>query len=149
MRARDLDARPGAGAELGLAKGMVGIGDALPVVPGSLDDAVAAATDAHGAKAGRNLHRFAALPDGAFVWTRVGDGSYRLGRIAGPWRYDASPAARTVGIHHVRPTRWLDRPFGADEVPAAVAETFARGGRNLQRIHGDAVGERTAAAWSA
>jgi hypothetical protein len=148
MRARDLDARPGAGAELGLAKGVVGIGDALPTAPASLDAAVAAATDEHGAKAGRMLHRFAELPDGAFVWTRVGDGSYRLGRIDGPWRYDDSAAARAAGIHHVRPTRWLDRPFGEDEVPAAVAETFARGGRNLQRIHGDTVGERTAAAWS-
>ncbi len=147
MRARDRDAPAGAGAAFGLEHGLVGIGDALPASPGSLDAAVAAAVESHGPKAGRMLRRFAELPDGAFVWTRVGDGSYRLGRIAGPWRYDDSAAARAVGIHHVRPARWLDRPFGEDEVPVAVAETFARGGRNLQRIRSAGAAERTAAAW--
>lgn len=147
MRPRDRELEPGEGAEHGLKQGLVGIGDALVAVPGSLDDAVAAAGTAHGEKAGRMLRRFAELPDGAFVWTRVGDGSYRLGRIAGPWRYDDSAAARAVGIHHVRPADWLDRPFGEHEVPPAVAATFARGGRNLQRIH-DAGAERaTAALW--
>lgn len=176
MRARDRDLPDGAGAEHGLARGLVGIGDALAeevagrlarpgddpaaagtacdddAVPASggtraLDDAVAAATTEHGEKAGRMLRRFAELPDGAFVWTRVGDGSYRLGRIAGPWRYDDSAAARAVGIHHVRPADWLDRPVGEHEVPPAVAATFARGGRNLQRTH-DAGAERaTAKLW--
>ena len=150
MRPRDRDLPAGAGAEYGLTYGLVGIGDALaePAAGGmrALDDAVAAAAE-RGEKAGRMLRRFAELPDGAFVWTRVGDGSYRLGRIAGPWRYDASAAARAVGIHHVRPADWLDRPFGDHEVPPAVAATFARGGRNLQRIH-DAGAERaTAALW--
>ena len=107
MRARDRDAPHGAGAEHGVDHGLVGIGDA------------------HGDKADRMLRRFAELPDGVFVWTRVADGTYRLGRIAGPWRYDDSPAARAVGIHHVRPAEWLDRPFGEHEVPPAVAATFA------------------------
>jgi hypothetical protein len=95
------------------------------------------------------LERFAELPDGASVWTRTGDGMLQLGRLTGPWRYDDSAAARVVGIHHVRPTRRLKRPFAPHEVPAAVTNTFARGARNLQRTH-DAHAERlTGAIWDA
>ena len=131
MRARDRDAPDGAGARHGLRHGLVGIGD----VPGE--------------KGARMLERFAKLPDGTFVWTRAAEGKYHLGRIAGPSRYDDSAAAREVGIHHVRPATWIDRPFGPDEVPAAVAQTFARGGRNLQRTHDAAAERRTAELWSA
>jgi len=119
MRARDVDAAPGAGAEYGLARNVVGIG------PG------------RGEKATRALHRFATLPEGVFVWTRDQEGHYHLGRITGPLREDTSPEARTVGITHVRPTSWLAHTFTEDEVPVAVARTFARGGRNFQRIHDD------------
>ncbi|MCW3039995.1 MAG: hypothetical protein JWM31_1900 [Solirubrobacterales bacterium] len=147
MRARDRDAPEGAGPAFGLAHGLVGTGDALDDVPAALDEAVAAAADRHGEKAGRMLRRFAAVPEGAFVWTRQADGAYRLGRLAGPWRYQDTAAARDVGIHHVRPADWLEHPFGEDEVPAGVAYTFGRGGRNLQRTH-DADAEReTAALW--
>ena len=148
MRARDRDAPAGAGAEHGVEHGLVGIGDALAAPPATLPDAVEAAARAHGEKAGRMLRRFAEVPDGAFVWTR-GESFYFLGRIAGPWRYDDSRAAREVGIHHVRPTHWLDRPFGEHEVPAAVAATFARGGRNFQRTHSEAAERRTAELWEA
>jgi hypothetical protein len=148
MRARDRDAPAGAGAEFGLTKGLVGIGDALSDVPATIDEAVAAATAAHGDKAGRMLRRFAGLPAGVFVWTRAGEGGYHLGRITGPWRYDDSPAARAVGIHHVRPATWLPRPFGEDEVPTAVAETFARGGRNLQRTRGARAERQSATLWA-
>src|SRR3954465_8237526 len=103
MRARARDLPAGAGAEFGLAHGVVGIGDALPRTPATIDEAVAAA----GGKPGRMLRHFAELPDGSLVWTRVTDGTYRLGRISGPWRYDDSPAARSVGIHHVRSATWL------------------------------------------
>jgi hypothetical protein len=149
MRARDRDAPPGAGADFGIAQGLVGIGDALAEPPATIDDAVTAATEEYGGKAGRMLRRFAELPDGALVWTRLADGTYRLGRLAGDWRYDRSRAAADVGIHHVRPVRWLDRPFGEDEIPTAVADTFARGGRNVQRIRDGAAEERTAELWSA
>jgi hypothetical protein len=149
MRPRDRDLPAGIGAEFGLRRGLVGTGDALDTPPRTIDQAVEAATARHGDKAGRMLRAFAGLPDGVFVWTRASDGAYHLGRISGPWRYDDSPAAREVGIHHVRPTTWLDRPFGDGEVPAAVAETFARGGRNLQRTHSDAAERRTAELWEA
>ena len=107
MRARDRDLPEGAGAAFGLEHGVVGIGDS------------------HGPKGARMVERFADLPDGTFVWTRGPGGEYRLGRIAGPLRFDDSPAAREAGIHHVRPAEWLERAFGDREVPPAVAHTFA------------------------
>jgi hypothetical protein len=144
MRARDRDVP---GADFGLEHGVVGTGDVLERPPRTLDDAVAAAARTHGAKAARMLERFAGLPDGTFVWTRGSEGAYHLGRLAGDWRYDDSREAHEVGIHHVRPATWLDRAFAEDEVPPAVAHTFARGGRNLQRIN-DALAEaRTAELW--
>jgi hypothetical protein len=147
MRARDRDAPPGAGAEHGVEHGLVGTGDALARPPATIEEAVAAAAKAHGTKAGRMVRAFADVPDGVFVWTRTGDGAYRLGRVAGPWYYDDSPAARAVGIHHARPARWLDRALGEDEVPPAVAATFARGGRNFQRTRDDGAERRTAELW--
>ena len=149
MRARDRDRPEGAGAAFGLEQGLVGTGDALDTAPGTIDEAIAAAGATHGSKAARMLERFAELPVGAFVWTQGPDGDYRLGRVTGPWRYDDSPAARAVGIHHVRPVKWLDRPVGDREVPAAVAQTFARGGRNFQRTHDREAERETAALWEA
>jgi hypothetical protein len=127
MRARGHDAPPGAGAARGLALGIVGIGDTAET----------------------RIRRFAAVPDGAFVWTRDTDGMYWLGRLSGPVHPAGGAAHEEAGLTHVRATDWLDRPFGEDEVPAAVAATFARGGRNFQRTHGDAVERRTAEIWSA
>jgi hypothetical protein len=131
MRARDRDVPDGAGARHALEHGIVGLGLT------------------RGVKGDRMVDRFAAVPDGSLVWTRLGDGTYRLGRIDGPVRFDDSPAARGVGIHHVRPATWLDRPIGEDEVPAAVAATFARGGRNFQRTHDAAAERRSAELWEA
>jgi hypothetical protein len=147
MRARHRDLPDGAGARFGLEHGLVGTGDALPTPPPTIEAAIGAAADMHGAKAARMLRHFADLPEGTFVWTRSERDSYHLGRISGPWRYDESPAARAVGIHHVRPTRWLDRSFRGDDVPAAVAATFARGGRNLQRTHDEEAERRTVELW--
>jgi hypothetical protein len=86
---------------------------------------------------GRRLERFGEVPEGAFVWTRDGDGMYRLGRIAGPLRGEE------------RRVDWLDRPFGEDEVPGAVAATFARSGRNFQRTHSGPAERQTAELWCA
>lgn len=150
MRARDRpDVPPGAGAAFGLEHGLVGTGDALDQVPDTVDEAVAAAQDRHGDKAGRLLRRFADHPAGAFVWTQDADGGLHLGRITGPWRYDDSPAARAVGIHHVRPTEWLPGPIPEHDVPAAVSHTFGRGGLNLQRTHDENAQRECAALWAA
>jgi hypothetical protein len=133
MRAREREDVPaGRGAEHAVGAGVVGIGDG----PGERD--------------ARRVARLADLPDGAFLWTRVTDGTFRLGRVCGgAVAFDDSPAARAVGIVHVRPARWLERVFERDELPAAVAATFARGGLNLQRTHDAAAEQATAALWSA
>jgi hypothetical protein len=148
MRSRNREAPPGAGAEFGIARGVVGIGERIDDRPGTVAEAVLAVTQAHGEKAGRMLHHFAGLPDGAFVWARLRDGTYRIGRIAGPWRYEDSSAAREVGIHHVRPVVWSPRRLGLRDVPVAVARTFARGGRNLQRIRDDDAERQTIELWT-
>jgi len=129
MRARDLDVPAGAGAEYGIAHGLVGIGAGK------------------GERAERLLHKFATVPEGVFVWTRDRAGGYHLGCIDGPVREDGSPAARAVGIRHVRPATWLERSFEEADVPAAVARTFARGGRNFQRTHDAQAEQETAALW--
>jgi hypothetical protein len=128
MRSRTLELPAGAGAEYGLEQGVVGIG------PGE------------GAKADRMLRAFAQLPDGTFVWTRDTGGLFHLGRIAGPMREDPA-AERAVGLPYLRPTDWLETPYGPDDVPADVAATFARGGRNLQRTHSERAERRTAEIW--
>ena len=131
MRARALEVPAGAGAEYCLRTGSVGIGAGV------------------GDRDARRLHRFAMVQEGAFVWTRDRAGAYRLGRIAGDVRAVRSAQAARVGITHVRPARWLHRAFAEAEVPAAVAQTFARGGRNFQRTH-DVEAERlTAELWEA
>lgn len=52
-----------------------------------------------------------------------------------------------VGIVHVRDTTWLPRAFREHEVPPAVAQTFARGGRNFQRTHDHDAERMTAEIW--
>ncbi|QYM65423.1 hypothetical protein [Microbacterium sp. Se5.02b] len=101
----------------------------------------------HGERLARRLERFAAAPDGAFVWTRDAEGLLWLGRLAGAWRYDPSAAAQAVDLVHVRPCAWGEAPIDASEVPAAVRATFARGGRNWQRVHDSEVSTRSAALW--
>jgi hypothetical protein len=149
MRARDRDLPAGAGAARGLQKGFVGIGDALVKAPDTLAEAIEAASVEHGEKAGRMLRGFARLSVGTLVWTQGPDGAFHLGRIHGPWRYDDGSGARDVGIHHTRATQWLDRPFGTDTAPPAVAAAFARGGRNLQRIKDERAEQQSVEFWRA
>jgi hypothetical protein len=99
-------------------------------------DAIAAGRVHIADPTGRRLERFGEVPEGAYVWTREVDGMYRLGRIAGPLRGEEREVA------------WLERPFGEDEIPGAVAATFARGGRNFQRTHSAPAERRTAEIWA-
>jgi hypothetical protein len=149
MRARDRDLAAGAGAAVGLREEFVGIGDALIKAPDTLAQAIKAASIEHGDKAGRMLRGFARLPVGALVWTQAPDGAFHLGRIRGSWRYDNGLGAQAVGIHHTRPTQWLNRSFGPESVPSAVAAAFARGGRNLQRINDERAEQQTVELWRA
>jgi hypothetical protein len=95
----------------------------------------------------RRVDRFAEVADGSFVWTRDEDGLFRLGRVVGPYRFDAEGA--DVDLVHVRPCRWLPQPVTESRCPAAVVATFARGGRNFQQIHDPHVAEQSTRLWLA
>ncbi len=97
----------------------------------------------------RRVGRFADLDDGSFVWSRDTDGWFWLGRICGPYFYDAGEAAAAVDLVHVRPCEWLSAPTPEQEVPSAVIATFRRGGRNFQEIHHRSIGEHTQRIWDA
>ncbi|WP_460773702.1 GAF domain-containing protein [Microbacterium sp. GXF7504] len=132
MRSRDSGIDEGATVERALRLGVCGMGERASSGP------EAARLEARRA-------RFAAAPDGSYVWTRDADGMLWVGRLDGPVRRDDDPDARRVDLVHVRPCAWRDEPVSAHDAPAAVRATFARGGRNWQRIHDPEVGARTAA----
>jgi hypothetical protein len=127
LRSRRDDVDHAAAVDRALRLGLVGMGEA---------------TDG---RAVRRLERFVAAPDGSFVWTRRPGGELFLGRITGPWRRDDDGAA--VDLVNVRDCDWIAEPVDPALVPAAVAQTFARGGRNLQQTHPGDVEERTADVW--
>lgn len=129
MRSRSDDVDPWLAVEQALLHGVCGMGEVT-------DDRAAA-----------RLERFAAVPDGAFVWTRDADGATYLGRLTGPCRRDDDPAAVEADLVHVRDCTWLPDPLPAADLPPAVTRTFARGGRNVQRIHDPDVEAETAALW--
>jgi hypothetical protein len=97
----------------------------------------------------RRVTRFAELDEGSFVWTRDTRGWFWLGRVCGPYFYDADKAAAAVDLVHVRPCEWLSRPILEHDVPAAVVATFGRGGRNFQEIHHPSIDVQTQTIWDA
>ncbi|UXA18740.1 GAF domain-containing protein [Mycobacterium sp. SMC-4] len=99
----------------------------------------------HGDSLPRRVQRLAAVPDGSLVWTRDGDGWYWLGRIDGPYFYDAD--GESVDLVHVRPCTWRTEPVAESRCPAAVVKTFHRGGRNFQQIHHPHVGQESESLW--
>ena len=131
MRSRDDGIDAQAAVDCALRLGLVGFGDV------EAEDRLS-----------RRIARFATVEDGAFVWTRDGDGLYWLGRICGPYFHDSSYAAAIVDLVHVRPCQWLAEPVVEPEVPPAVVATFGRGGRNFQRTHSPDVGAQTARLWA-
>ncbi|WP_374460898.1 GAF domain-containing protein [Microbacterium sp.] len=147
MRSRDDTVAPGVAVERALAGGVCGMGGRLDNPPRSLTAALAAVDARHGERAARRLERFAALPTGTLVWTRDVDGYFWLGTLTGPWRYDDDPAAVAADLVHVRDCTWSSRPVAPSDVPQGVTATFARGGRNGQRIRTAEVGEQSAALW--
>jgi len=127
LRSRRDDVDHAAAVDRALLIGIVGVGEAL-------DE-----------RAERRLARFVAAPDGSFVWTRRPDGAVLVGRMSGACRRDADGAA--VDLVHVRDCDWVPEPVDPALVPPAVAQTFARGGRNFQQIHPGDVRAQTAAVW--
>jgi hypothetical protein len=97
----------------------------------------------------RRVARFAQVADDSFVWARDTDGLFWLGRISGPYFYDADDAAATVDLVHVRPCEWLPKPFIEQKAPSAVVATYRRGGRNFQQTHHPSVSQETQRIWEA
>lgn len=139
----------GAAVEWALVSGVCGLGGVLSRDPRSWDDALLLLAGEHGPRVARRVQRFAAVPDGAFVWTRTADDLLLLGRVHGQWRYDGTPLARSLDLVHVRPCRWRADPVAPEAAPPAVRRTFARGGRNVQQVHDARVGEQSARLWEA
>jgi len=129
MRSRRDDVDPRLAVERALELGLCGMGTA--------DDD----------RAERRLERFAAAPEGTYVWTRGPDG-FHLGRLTGPCRRDDAEAAVAADLVNVRPCEWIDEPVDPALVPAQVSYAFSRGGRNLQRIGIPGAGRATQEAWN-
>ncbi len=116
-----------------LERRIVAVGGRLSSVPLDLEEAVEQVACEWDARLSARLRRFADVEDGSCVWTQDDEGLFHRGVIRGPWRYDDSAAARDHDLTHVRACLWSDGPL---DPPAAVVATFARGGRNFQRIRG-------------
>lgn len=134
MRSRDDTVPAGAAVERALEFGLCGVGGRLPSAPDSLAVALMDTDERYGERTARRLERFADADDGSFVWTRDIDHLLHLGRLQGPWLYDADPAATVVDLVHVRACVWASDPISEAAAPPSVLATFARGGRNWQRI---------------
>lgn len=148
MRSRRSDAVEGAAVERALTHGVCGLGGVrLDPPPATLADAVRRISATGDDRLAARLARFANAPDGAFVWTIDPDGLLWLGRLHGAWYYDPRSAAAEVDLIHVRPCRWLAAPVAEHRVPAGVRATFARGGKNWQRIRSAAVFDASTRLW--
>jgi hypothetical protein len=147
MRSRRDDVPAELAVDRAVTLGLCGIGGRLDPPPADLADALTATALTYDDRTARRLQRFTEIPEGAFVWTREPDGLYHLGRLTGPWQYDASPAASAADLVHIRPCAWARTPFPESAVPAGTAFTFARGGRNLQRINDPATELETGRLW--
>lgn len=132
MRSRSDDVDPAAAVEWALSAGVVGVGSR--------------GADHELDRIRARLERFAAAPEGSFVWTRDDDGLAYVGQIAGPVCYE--PQGAPHDLEQVRPCRWHSDPVPPDRIPPAVAATFERGGRNFQRTRADGVGRQTALLWA-
>lgn len=147
MRSRRDDVDHAAAVRRALRLGLCGVGGRLDRPPADLAAAIAAVAATYDERTAARLERFTAVPEGAFVWTMDGDGGFFLGRVTGPWRYDPALAAHAVDLVHVRGCDWLEDPVLPRRAPPAVAQTFARGGRNVQRIRHPEAAAQTQAVW--
>lgn len=149
MRSRRDDIDHGAAVERALTGVVCGLGGILEPPPASLAEAIDALAVQHDERTARRVERFAAVPEGAFVWTRDVDGLFWLGRLDGAWRYDASRPAAEVDLVHVRECAWRHAPVAEERVPPGVRLAFARGGRNWQEIRDPDAALAAARVWGA
>lgn len=134
---RTLRVDDGTAAEWAIATGVVGLDGAVRTEAETLDQVLAAVDLQLDERTARRIRRFTLAPAGSPVWTRDRSGGLHLGRLGGGQRYAHEADVQQLGLPHQRACDWAAGPVPAGLVPAAVIETFARGGRNWQEIRAD------------
>jgi hypothetical protein len=132
--------------------GIVGIGWGLEDLPSRTPlEQVLAALEAKdepgwGRRAMWTVRRFGRdARVGDFIWTRDLGGRFRLGQLAGPYRYVNNAKARRTDTHQVRRCDWAQRPLGDLEVPGGIIRGFSGTSTSFERIHDE--GARRYSAW--
>jgi hypothetical protein len=130
--------------------GLVGIGWGVEKLASRTPlDEVLRAVEKHGGKRAmwtvRRFGREAKVGD--FVWTRDLAGRFRLGQIAGPYRYVNNAKARRTDTHQVRRCEWAPRPLGDLEVPGAIIRAFSGTASSFDRIHNEGARRYTRWLW--
>lgn len=146
MRSPGVD--DGSAAEWAIVRAIVGLDGAIGVSVDDLDQAVAAVAHEIDARTALRIRRFALTPAGSFVWTRDTRDGFHLGRLRGEWRYDDDRHARELGLAHQRACDWATGAVPDAIVPRTVVASFARGGRNWQRIRAAGTDEASSRLWA-
>ncbi len=84
---------------------------------------------------------------GNFIWTRDLQGRFRLGQLAGPYRYVNNAKARATDTHQVRRCDWAQRPLGDLQVPGGIIRAFSGTSSSFERIHDEGARRYTAWLW--
>lgn len=127
----------GSAAEWAIAAGVVGLDGAVRCPADHIHDLLTLVDLELDERTARRIRRFTLAPAGSLVWTRDRSGGLHLGRLGDGQRYAQDAVARQMGLPHQRDCDWAAGPVPVELVPAAVIETFARGGRNWQQIRAD------------
>lgn len=102
---------------------------------GTPQDALRQIEKQHDRKGRQTVGRFINAPNQSLIWTLHTDGTYHLGEITRPWRYDDSPRAHELDSVQVREVSWADKRFDSSEVPGGVIRRFSQRGSAFSRIH--------------
>lgn len=134
---RTLTVDDGSAAEWAVAAGVVGLDGAIQARVDSLDEVLAAVDLELDERTARRIRRFTLTPAGSLVWTRDRRSGLHIGRLGSGQRYARDEVALRLGLPHQRDCEWAAGPVPVELVPAAVIQTFQRGGRNWQEIRAD------------
>jgi hypothetical protein len=131
----------GAQVDYSLDGGLVGIGWGIEGLQSGapLADVLAAIGETElrgwGAQAASTVRLFGEEAKiGDFIWTRDLHGRFRLGRIAGNYRYDNSEEAKATDTHQVRDADWAEQPLSDLEVPGAIIRAFSGTSTSFSRM---------------
>lgn len=132
---------------------LVGIGWGIDELPSRtpLDEVLAAIEgygEGYGTRAMWTVRRFGRYAqNGDFIWTRDLHGHFRLGRIAGRYRYVNNAKAQRTDTHQVRRCEWAPRPLGDLEVPGAIIRGFSGTSTSFDQLHNEGARRYTSWIW--